>query len=64
MGAYQANLPVIQRVLCEGRLAQNGLLDLAAVRRTMNAPVETDTARFMSIVRLIDVELWSRTWAR
>jgi len=60
--AYQSNLPTIERVLLHGRLADHGLLDLEAVRRTMLGPVEMDDARFMSIVRLVDAELWARTW--
>ncbi|MBI1684220.1 asparagine synthase-related protein [Caulobacter hibisci] len=60
--AYQSNLPVIKRVLFNGRLAEQGVLDLEAVGRTMSGPVEMDDARFMSIVRLVDVELWARSW--
>lgn len=58
--AYQANRAIIGEMLREGRMAKAGLLDLDAVAFALAEPVETDEARFMGLVRLVDAELWAQ----
>ncbi|WP_156447796.1 hypothetical protein [Caulobacter sp. CCH5-E12] len=38
------------------------VIDMATVRRTMAALVALDDAAFMSVIRLVDVELWAQGW--
>jgi asparagine synthase (glutamine-hydrolysing) len=60
--AYNANRAVIDDLLAAGVLARQGVIDMAAVRRTLGAPVDLDDAAFMSVIRLVDVELWAQGW--
>jgi asparagine synthase (glutamine-hydrolysing) len=62
--AYEANRDRIGPMLAEGLLAREGLLDLDGVAATLRKPVEMTQARFMSILRLVDAELWARSWSR
>lgn len=62
IGVFEEKRREIERHLCEGWLADQGLIDVDAIaRRCRQGPVHKD-ASCWSLWRLVDAESWARSW--
>lgn len=59
---FERNKAGIERLLCEGWLAAQGLVDVDAISRSCRQPqVHRDTSCW-KLFRLVDAESWARCW--
>lgn len=58
------NRGFLRKMLLDGILAREGLLDRAAVERTLSDDLARDSVLPTEVFRHLDVEMWARTWTR
>lgn len=59
--AFEHARAELSALLCEGRLARQGLIDRNAIRTMLAAPLSADINDYVRVFELADVELWVRS---
>lgn len=62
--AFENARTELAALLCDGRLAQHGLIDRDAARALLAAPLSADIGDYVRVFELADVELWVRAIER
>lgn len=60
---YDANRALIRQMLMDGVLRQLGILDAAALTKTLDEPLPVRGHEFLRIMQLTDAEAWARCWS-
>jgi asparagine synthase (glutamine-hydrolysing) len=60
----ERNRALLRELLLDGVLMREGLLDRAAVERTLSSDPVNDPVVPAEILRHLDVEIWARSWQR
>lgn len=61
---FERSREALAALLCEGRLAEQGLIDLSAMRVVFQSPLRPDSGDYIRIFELADIELWVRSIER
>ena len=59
---FEQNRTRIKAMLCEGLLAQQGLLDIETLRQLLDDPRPPGGVTYSRVMALVDVEAWVRAW--
>jgi asparagine synthase (glutamine-hydrolysing) len=61
-GVYSRNRSVLREALLDGWLADNGVIDRAAVGAYLNNPAPPTTVDFYRLLEMAAVEAWAQAW--
>lgn len=59
--AFERSRAALDLLLCDGRLAEQGLIDPQAIKAVLAAPVSAARTDYVRVFELADVELWVRS---
>jgi asparagine synthase (glutamine-hydrolysing) len=62
--AFERSRAALADLLCNGRLADRGLIDRAATHAVLQSPLVVDSGDYVRVFELADVELWIRSIER